>query len=91
MFGSLKNSYLCGVASATYISKGRFSDAYADLTKSGKFHNKGISGRCSACHGRGLHFLILLLRFTRACQAELEQGHAFCVYAMGETGKPKNV
>ena len=36
-----KVSYLCRVASATYILKGRFSDAHTDLAKSGTFYKSG--------------------------------------------------
>lgn len=36
-----KVSYLCRVAFATYILKGRFSDAHTDLAKSGKFFKSG--------------------------------------------------
>ena len=78
--------YICSVAFATYILKGRFSDTDADLTKSGTFHNIGISERCSACVGRGLLFHILILGFTRACQAEFEQGTLFFVCQHEATG-----
>ena len=33
--------YICSVAFATYILKGRFSDAHTDLAKSGKFYKSG--------------------------------------------------
>ena len=36
-----KVSYLCRVAFATYILKGRFSDGRTDLAKSGKFYKSG--------------------------------------------------
>ena len=81
--------YICSVAFATYILKGRFSDTDADLTKSGTFHNIGISERCSACVGRGLLFHILILGFTRACQAEFEQGTLFLCASTGNWGSRK--
>ena len=52
-----KVSYLCRVALATYILKGRFSDGSTVRRILVKFKNRSaMFGKASCPYGRGLHF-----------------------------------
>ena len=84
-----KVSYLCRVAFATYILKGRFSDINADLTKSGKFHRYRHIGKMFRPRWAWTVFSYSYIGFTRACQAEFEQGTLFLCASTGNWGSRK--
>lgn len=81
-------SYLCRVAFATYILKGRFSDAHTDLAKSGKFFKSGYVCRKAFRHyGRGLLFPYPLIAVYQSLPNEIrKQTRSFFVLVRSNRG-----